>query len=73
MESGIKPKGTIDLISEQAVLIDSSCPQDFLFASDEEDDGQEVSFYSSVLACIHVHVHATSAMCNVNTISVLAV
>lgn len=42
LDLGTKPKGPIDLISEKAVLIDSSCPQDFLFASDEDDEGQEV-------------------------------
>ena len=38
-----KSRETIDLISEKAVRIEDSCPLDSLFASDEEDEGQEVS------------------------------
>ena len=60
LELGNKPKGPIDLISEKAVLIDSSCPEDFLFASDEEDEGQEVHTVTHIPHTLtHSHSHTS--------------
>jgi len=48
-EPELKSKATIDLMEEKAVQIDASCPLDSIFASDEEDEGQEVTHPPTVI------------------------
>ena len=56
LEQGLKSKQTIDLISEKAVRIDSSCPLDSLFASDEEDEGQDVRIIVAFTHTLHMYM-----------------
>ena len=71
LEQGLKSKQTIDLISEKAVRIDSSCPLDSLFASDEEDEGQDVRLVVPLTHALYMYMHVYMCMYSIHIVVVV--